>query len=108
VRAGTLARASSEKNALLNLNANGLQPAYRHGVTAVAVPNIPSLVQAGVPSSSPVTIPPLPDIPALPTRLNTGGAGGRGSVSISLPEQTGQNVSDRGIAHIVTGGMGNS
>jgi hypothetical protein len=108
VRAGTLARASSEKNALLNLDAGGLQPAYRHGITMAAVPNIPSLAQASVPSSTPTTIPPLPDLPAPPTKLNSSANGGRGTMTITMPEQTGQNVGDRAIAHIVTGGMGAS
>jgi hypothetical protein len=108
VRAGTLARAESEKNALLKVDAGGLQPTYRHGTTMAAVPNIPSLVQAGVPSAAPATIPPLPDLPAMPTRLNSVAGGRRDTMSITMREQTGQNVGDRAIAHIVTGGMGST
>lgn len=48
----------------------------------------------------------LSDLPAAPTRLNTAAAGGRGTLNVTIPEQLGQNVADRAIAHNVTGGIG--
>jgi hypothetical protein len=104
-RAGTLARATNEKASLLGLNAasgipSGAVPA------SVAASNLPSVPASNVPPSVPVTIPPMPDVTAPPTKLNGGGADRGTAVTVNMPTRTGQNVNDRGIAHIVTGGMG--
>lgn len=72
----------------------------------VAMPNIPAAPSASVPASVPVNIPPAPDIKPPATPLNSGAGAGRGSINVTMPEKTGQNIGDRGLAHIVTGGMG--
>lgn len=65
-----------------------------------AAPNIPALAS----SSMPGTFPKAVEVkePAMP--INGAGAG-RGSISISTSEVIGQNVGDRGIAHIASGGL---
>lgn len=90
VRAGTLGRATSEKAALLKLDA--------------ANAGLPTPANAGVPASVPVNLPEQAknEVPAAGASGPAAGA----KVQVSLKDKTSQNIGDRGIAHIVTGGMG--
>lgn len=61
---------------------------------------------SNVPSSVPSEIPRAPELQDPPERLSGGAGAGHGdAIRVSLPEQTGQNVGDRGIAHIVGGAL---
>ena len=91
VRAGTLNRATSEKSALLKLD-------------ATQTAGLPTPAGAGVPASVPAQLPEQAKN-EVPEKLNAGAAAG-GKVQVSLKDKTTQNIGDRGIAHIVTGGMG--
>jgi hypothetical protein len=90
VRAGTLNRASSEKAALLKLDAAnaGLPPPASAGVPAAVPANLPEQAKNEVPA-------PGASGPAAGTKIQ-----------VSLKDKTSQNIGDRGIAHIVTGGLG--
>lgn len=95
VRASTLARAANEKTSLLKLDAG------------VAAPNIPQIRSAAVPSSVPITLPQAPKIDDLTSPLNSLGSGaGREPVQVNISEPIGQNVTDRNIAHVISGGLG--
>jgi|GEM_PF-6868450 len=61
----------------------------------------PVLAQAGVPSSVPTKLPAMPEvnIPAPSTEKDR-------PLAVSIRQPIGQDVGDRGIAHIVSGGMG--
>lgn len=81
-------------------------------VSQIVVPSAVSAVSAApstpqVPSAAPdvakMQPPPAPTAP--PTKLNGGGKCGQ-SVTVNIPREIGQNVSDRGIAQVVTGGLG--
>lgn len=83
---------------------------YRVGKTTTlpsGAYNVPPIRPASVPSAVPATIPRAPEVkdPAIPLNSLSGGAG-RETVQVNIPETIGQNVSDRGIAHILTGGVG--
>lgn len=58
---------------------------------------------SAAPNISKLTPPPIPELP--PTKIGGSGAGDR-SVTVNIPREVGQNVSDRGIAQVVTGGIG--
>lgn len=90
VRAGTLNRAASEKAALLNLD--------------VANAGLPTPASAGVPADVRVNLPEQAknEVPAPGASGSAAGA----KVQMSLKDKTSQNIGGRGIAHIVTGGMG--
>lgn len=88
------------------IDRNGYLAAYRGGAGMPAAPNIPSLSAANVPSAVPATIPPMPDVQMPATPLNSGAGAGRSPVIVNVPERLGQNISDRGTAHVVTGGLG--
>jgi hypothetical protein len=82
-------------------------PTASYGSLGVAgVSNLPSAPPTSIPSSVPTTIPKAPEIrdPAIP--LNSGAGAGRGSLTVNNPDTVGQNVGDRGIAHVVSGGLG--
>ena len=87
-------RAVSEKTKLLQLaNAPPATPAI---TTGNAAPQ-PTPIPAAPPTPAPA------EAPSIPTKLNNGSD--KQIVAVTLPpSQTGQDVSDRGIAHIVTGG----
>ena len=92
-RAGTLERAYTEKAALLKL------------ATVTANP-VPRPAVADIPAPVPTTIPPAPEVKELPSQLNTPAR----ERLVVVPQNTepGQNVGDRSLAHIVTGGLGGS
>ncbi|MDQ0591000.1 hypothetical protein [Variovorax paradoxus] len=71
----------------------------------VSTPTLPAAPFLSVPSAAPSKIPAAPELRDPPAPLNSVGPG-RSVAQITLPETTGQNVRDRGIAHIVTGGLG--
>ena len=95
-RAGTLARAVNEKAALLRL-APGAN---------VGAPTLSGLSFAGVPSLSVADLPKPVVIKELPTRLNSDRDSVASDVTLKIPERLGQDVGDRGLAHIVSGGLG--
>jgi hypothetical protein len=109
VRKGTLARASEEKTRLLGLaNTNPMMPML---ATTTAVPAVPNVsVTPNMPNIPSVAK--MPDIPemasiASPTQLNTRPS--NMSVTVVAPKSdVGQDVRDRGIAHVATGGMSGS
>jgi hypothetical protein len=82
----------------------GLTALFRSPVTAGSAAS--TLVSSSVPSSVPATIPKATDVREPATALNSGAGAGRGSINVSIPETIGQNVSDRGTAHVVSGGLG--
>lgn len=84
---------------------NGLTAQFRGPVVAGTAT---SMVTSAMPSSVPAVIPKATEVREPPTALNGGGGAGRGSVNVSIPETIGQNVSDRGTAHVVSGGLGMS
>jgi hypothetical protein len=81
----------SEKSALLELDST--QSA-----------GLPAAVSAGVPPAVPAQLPKAA-ASAVPDQLNSGAAAGT-KVQVALKDKTTQNIGDRGIAHIVTGGLG--
>ncbi|WP_051954141.1 hypothetical protein [Xenophilus azovorans] len=91
VRAGTLRRATAEKAALLKLD--GTQTA------ASTVPRVPA---ANVPPATPPTVPPTP-ADEVPNRLNS--SGGSGPVQVSINDRTTQDVRNRRIANLASGGI---
>ncbi|MGJ7552640.1 hypothetical protein ACSFBI_01475 [Variovorax sp. RB3P1] len=86
------------------LDTNGFGAAYRGA--AVASPGLPSAAPIAIPSSVPASIPAATNPDERMTQLNSGAGAGRGSINVTLPETIGQNVSDRGSAHVVSGGIG--
>lgn len=82
---------------------NGLTAQFRSPVVAGGGA---ALASSSVPSSVPAVIPKATEVREPPTALNSGAGAGRGSLNVSIPETIGQNVSDRGIAHVVSGGLG--
>jgi len=95
-RAGTLARAVNEKAALLRL-APGAN---------VGVPGMQRSAAAGVPTLSAADLPRAVEINNMPTRLNTDRNSAPTKVTVTMPERLGQDVGDRSLAHIVSGGLG--
>jgi len=95
-RAGTLARAVSEKAALLRLD----------GRANIGAPALPRSASAGVPTLSAADLPKPVEIKDMPTRLNTDRDSAASRVTVTIPERLGQDVGDRGLAHIVSGGLG--
>ena len=102
VRAGTLARAGNEKNSLLQLAG---APAAASGAVVASVSNLPTLPAMVMPSSVPARIPAMPEIKEAATQLNSGSGGDRSAPPIIFPERAGQDVADRRIAQIVSGGI---
>lgn len=108
VRASTLQRAQNEKIALTRLAAaDAASPAMAAmpSASARAVTAAPSVARVPSAAQSPesMTPPPAPQPP--PTRIGTNGQGDK-PVAVNIPKDVGQNVSDRGIAQVVTGGLG--
>jgi hypothetical protein len=106
VRKGTLARASEEKTRLLGLaNTNPTMPMLAATASIPAVPNVS--MTPNMPNIP--TVAKMPDIPemapiASPTQLNARPS--NMSVTVVAPRSdAGQDLRDRRIAHVVTGGM---
>lgn len=72
----------------------------------VGMPGLPGATAAGVPLLNAADLPRPVEIKDMPTRLNSDRGQAGGKVTVKLPEGMGQDVSDRGLAHIVTGGIG--
>lgn len=75
------------------------------GMPPVNGPSVPTGVAANVPASVPANIPPVPNDSA-PTTMNSGAGAGRGTIGVTVKNDISQNVPDRGVAHVQTGGMG--
>lgn len=90
-----------------------IKPAVAAGVPTVGVPGVTSVSANGgaampsvaVPSAVPARLPEAPDMPAV-TPVAAGAGGKQQALTVNLPETIGQDVGDRNIAHIVTGGIG--
>jgi hypothetical protein len=93
VQAGTLARAGQEKQVLLSHLGVGQAP-----TAAPSIPGAPSM--PSLPRMAAVAIPPAPPESSM-TRLNSPAP----AAPRNAPALPGQDVSDRTIAHIVTGGI---
>lgn len=91
-----LDRGEKYATAATNPTANANMPAVS---AAPSMPQVPS----AAPDMAKMQPPPTPNAP--PTKLNGGGKDGQ-SVTVNIPREIGQNVSDRGIAQVVTGGLG--
>lgn len=86
------------------LDTNRFDASYRAGTISAGA--LPLMASSGVLSPVPPTIPKAAEVRDPVTPLNSGAGAGRGAVNVMLPETVGQNVSDRGTAHVVTGGFG--
>lgn len=79
---------------------SGFLGAYTSGATVTAgAARIPPVV---IPSATPDRIAPAPSA-AVPEKLNTTK---QAPIKVSMRETIGQDVGDRGIAHVVSGGLG--
>lgn len=103
VRAGTASRAVEEKKRLVALaTQQNISPMRAKEVQTASVP---------VPSA-PLVLPPMkiPDAPNIESMIGSIGSSGGGKntvVASAAPQDVGQDVRDRRIAHIVTGGLSN-
>ena len=79
---------------------NGFLSAYTGGATVAA--GYVRIPPVAIPSSVPERIQPAPDA-AIPAQLNTTKPA---PVNVSMREPIGQDVGDRSIAHVVSGGLG--
>jgi hypothetical protein len=105
MRQGSVYANDARKYAATNFSAGVVAPPSPARIATVSLPSMPA---ANVPPSVPVTLPAMPDTPPPPVKLNSSAGAGRGTVVVKIPNETGQNIGDRGIAHIVTGGLGAS
>jgi hypothetical protein len=98
VRAGTLSRAAQEKDLLIGLaNVSSRPPVQTAPINTVTLPS-PKLPNIPAP-------PPIAESPGIKEPLGSGFDDRY--VSLNVPQsEVGQNLSDRSIAHIVTGGIG--
>jgi hypothetical protein len=97
VRSGTLKRAADEKAQLLNLAASEIR----------IPPVSPATVQASVPAPS-VPVMPKPTViaEAAPAVVPMSGQSGHKRITVSVDKgDVGQDIGDRRLAHIVTGGL---
>jgi hypothetical protein len=81
-------------------------PSSQYAALGVASPSVPALAAPNVPSAVPASIPAATNPDDRMTQINSGAGAGRGTINVTVPEAIGQNVSDRGSAHVVTGGLG--
>ncbi|MEN3067851.1 hypothetical protein [Uliginosibacterium sediminicola] len=88
VRAGTARRAANERSTLLARNEQEIAAA------SVPVSSLPRLPQVSVASDAPRVVVPL-----------ASSADGKGGPVVVVSNEVGQDLSDRGIAHAVTGGI---
>lgn len=117
VRAGTANRAAAEKEQLLAL-ANAPQNVATADVATPAIPQMPAPVSyaapkmpsivasANIPSLPTIapSAPPIPEAPPVTVPLASNGADRPILVSMPTPD-VGQDIRDRQLAHIVTGGF---
>lgn len=116
VRAGTANRAAAEKEQLLAL-ANAPQNVATADVATPAMPQMPAPVSYAAPkmpavsaSASAPSVPSAPSMPSVPEAppvtvpLASGGSDRPIQVSMPTPD-AGQDIRDRQLAHIVTGGF---
>ena len=102
VQAGVLKRAYREKDTLLAANAAGA-PGLPASLAAAAAP-LPAQLPRMAAGLAPVVLPPVPSSEGgAGTRLNSPG---RPAPAPAATGGIGQDVRDRTIAHIVTGGIG--
>ncbi len=94
VRRGTLRRAYAEGDVLL-------QRLQRAAVSG-ALPAMPGMPR----SPALAAIPAMPTASALDDMTRVGSAPAPKPIVVQVPAPAGQDVRDRGIAHVVTGGMG--
>lgn len=81
------------------LTTSGLSSIYATNVSSgIPLPKMPA-----IPSSAPTKIPPIPEI-----SMPTPGTEKEPPISVSVSNPVGQNVSDRTIAHVASGGIGAS
>lgn len=76
------------------------------GLASIRAAQVPPVeISSSLPRAPSVALPPpIPDAPPIETPLGSGSR--QGPVSVTLPpSDPGQDVRDRGIAHIVTGGL---
>lgn len=109
VRAGTANRAKSEKSRLLALAANGdAQPAVAaapQAVAGVAAPAVPTVASTSVaPVSVAPAVPTVPEAPQVAVPVASNGSARPVQVAVKAPD-AGQDLRERGIAHVVTGGL---
>jgi hypothetical protein len=71
----------------------------------VQSPSVPAGVASNVPSPVPPSIPALPT-ETVPAVTGSGAGAGRGTVGVTIRSEVSQNVPDRGVAHVQTGGIG--
>lgn len=95
----TMSPASVERMAMPKV----MPTAVRSVVPGRGAPSLLQQKTAALPTSS-TAIPPAP--PPAMTRLGSSGSDSAKNITVTLPNSIGQNVTDRGIAHIKTGGMG--
>lgn len=76
--------------------------ASRISATSVASSSVPKVPSAAVPPSVPVNIPPTPDA-GIPERLNS--SGGSQPLVVSINDRAGQDVRNRRVAHLASGGI---
>lgn len=101
VRRGTLNRAMAEKEQLV-----AMARADQAFKTAVRTPAVQSLQTAAVKAPEMPKLAATPAVSAtLAADVPVGSSGAPKPVVVSLQGEVGQDVKDRGVAHIVTGGM---
>ncbi|KAF1003292.1 MAG: hypothetical protein GAK28_04797 [Luteibacter sp.] len=109
VRAGTAGRAKSEKERLLALAASGDGPpavaAAPQAPVGVAAPAVPAVASTNVPSVSvaPV-VPAVAEAPSVAVPLASNASDRPVQVAVKAPD-AGQDLRERGIAHVATGGL---
>ena len=75
---------------------------YNGSASATVSAGAARIPPVSIPSSVPERIAPAPEV-SIPTQLNTGKPA---PINVSVREPIGQDVSDRSIAHVVSGGLG--
>lgn len=103
VRQGTANRATAEKNKLIALAENSIPTLASSNFGDIKTTSLPTPSSPQMPQ--PIKLSEAPQIENLIGSL--GGSGRNTVVASAPPADVGQDVRDRGIAHIVTGGLSN-
>ncbi|MGS0741352.1 VgrG-related protein [Glaciimonas sp. GG7] len=109
VKKSTLERASAEKEKLLALsNLSPTMPTFAASGIAPAVPNLSAILN--IPNVATFTkMPDIPEIASISTATQLNSRQAPMNVTVIAPKSDiGQDVRDRGIAHVATGGMSGS